>query len=128
MSKQKTEILIIDDQPGVRKLLEEVLSMEGYSINLASNGTQAMELISSTRPDLVLMDVKMPGINGLELLKVLKEKATQINVIMMTACIEQEIIEEAKKYGVEHYINKPFDLEEVCSILKQVLNESNLMV
>lgn len=107
------DILIVDDQPGIRMLLEELLKKEGYATRSAENGRDALIKTENERPDCVLLDMKMPGIDGIEVLRLLKEEWPTIPVIMMTAYGELELIEEAMDLGAERYFTKPFDIFEV---------------
>lgn len=115
-------ILIIDDQPGIRLLLNEVFKKEGYTPLLAANGMEALKIFEEELVDCVLLDMKIPGMNGLEILEHLKAKDKRIPVIMMTAYGEQELIDEAMMLGASNYFTKPFNifevLEEVNDILK----------
>jgi len=115
------DLLIVDDQPGVRRLLEEVLQEEGYRAVTAANGTEALEMMPRLQPRAVILDFKMPGLDGLGTLKKLRERNSEVPVIMMTACGELDAAEDIKKYGVHHYMVKPFDLDEVRSLVKEVL-------
>lgn len=116
------KILIIDDQPGIRLLLNEVFKKEGYTPLLAANGMEALKIFEEELVDCVLLDMKIPGMNGLEILQHLKAKNERTPVIMMTAYGEQELIDEAMKLGASNYFTKPFNifevLEEVNGILK----------
>ena len=116
------KILIVDDQPGIRLLLNEVFKKEGYTPLLAANGMEALKIVEEELVDCVLLDMKIPGMNGLEILQHLKEKNEGTPVIMMTAYGEQELIDEAMKLGASNYFTKPFNifevLEEVNGILK----------
>ena len=116
-------VLIVDDQAGVRRLLFEALSNEGYRVEMAASGPEALKKISDRVPSLVLLDIKMPGMNGLDTLEELRKIAPETTVVMMTAYGELDIITEAKKRGVQHYVVKPFDLNEVRYLIKGLLAE-----
>lgn len=115
------DLLIVDDQTGVRRLLYEAFCEEGYRVEMASSGQEAIKKVSNKIPSLVLLDIKMPGMNGLETLDELRKISPEVPVVMMTAYGELDIIAEAKKRGVQHYINKPFDLDEVRYLIKGLL-------
>jgi len=117
------DLLIVDDQAGVRRFLYEAFSEEGYRVEMASSGAEAIRKVSARTPSIILLDIKMPVMNGLETLDELQKIAPEIPVVMMTAYSELEIISEAKKRGVLHYINKPFDLAEVRYLVKGLLVE-----
>lgn len=116
-------VLVVDDQIGVRRLLMEVLKDEGYMVEAVPNGYEAIKKLKEFRPALVLLDMKMPGMNGLETLrKILKENPTQI-VIMMTAYGELEVVNEAMRLGVKEYLTKPFDIDQLKMLINRALNK-----
>ena len=115
------KILIIDDQPGIRLLLNEVFKKEGYTPLLAANGMEALKIFEEELVDCVLLDMKIPGMNGLEILEHLKAKNKRIPVIMMTAYGEQELIDEAMKLGASNYFTKPFNIFEVLEEVNEIL-------
>ena len=114
-------ILVVDDQFGVRWLLCEVLKGEDYKVKLAGNGLEAIEEVKKEVPDLIIMDIKMPGMNGLETLREIKKLNYTGPVIFITAYGELGIINQAKKLGVKHYITKPFDINELRQLVQLVL-------
>ena len=115
------DILVVDDQQGVRKLLQEVLTEQGYEVVTAANGIKALDLLSRLKPCAVVLDMKMPGLDGLETLKKLRERDSEIPVIMMTAYGELDTEERFRQYGVHQFLVKPFDLNDVCLLIKKVL-------
>ncbi|WP_281278507.1 response regulator [Paenibacillus zeisoli] len=107
------KLLIVDDQNGIRILLMEVFSSEGYTTYQAANGKLALEIVRSESPDLVLLDMKIPGMDGLEILKHIKAVNQDIKVIMMTAYGELDMIKEATELGALMHFTKPFDIDEM---------------
>nr|WP_256872534.1 response regulator [Paenibacillus sp. 79R4] len=105
--------MIVDDQNGIRILLMEVFSSEGYMTFQAPNGKIALEIVRAESPDLVLLDMKIPGMDGLEILKHIKEVNPEIKVIMMTAYGELDMIKEATELGALMHFTKPFDIDEI---------------
>ena len=116
MDKQK--VLVVDDQNGIRVLLAEVLGNEGYQALQASNGKTALEIVKNESPDLVLLDMKIPGMDGLDILKHIRQINPHIKVIMMTAYGELDMIKEAMELGALMHFTKPFDIDE----LRQAVN------
>lgn len=115
------KILVVDDQYGIRLLLQEVFSKENVHIFQASNGKQALDIIQTEKPDLILLDMKMPGMDGLELLRRLRKFNTEAKVIMMTAYGELDMVAEASRLGALTHFTKPFDIEELrTEVLKQL--------
>lgn len=107
------KILIVDDQYGIRILLNEVFQKEGYQTYQAANGFQAIDIVLNDRPDLVVLDMKIPGMDGIEILKRVKEIDKDIKVILMTAYGELDMIQEAKDLGALMHFAKPFDIDEI---------------
>jgi two-component system response regulator (stage 0 sporulation protein F) len=115
------KILIVDDQYGIRVLLTEILQAEGYKTCEASNGIQALSIVKKEHPHLVLLDMKIPGMNGLEILKQIKKESADTKVMMMTAYGEVEMIESAMANGAITYFDKPFEIDEVLAEIQKHL-------
>jgi len=109
----KKKVLIVDDQNGIRVLLTEVFNSEGYETFQASNGKMALEIVKTESPDLVLLDMKIPGMDGLDILKHAKKIDPSIKVIMMTAYGELDMIKEATELGALMHFTKPFDIDDL---------------
>lgn len=117
------KVLIVDDQYGIRLLLKEVFSKDNIGIYQASNGKQALEVIQHEKPDLILLDMKMPGMDGIELLRRLRGLDTRVKVIMMTAYGELDMVEEASELGASAHFTKPFDIDELRSeVMRQLVS------
>ncbi|CAG7652915.1 response regulator [Paenibacillus allorhizosphaerae] len=121
----KKKLLIVDDQNGIRILLMEVFSSEGYETYQASNGKLALEIVRNASPDLVLLDMKIPGMDGLDILKHIKSIDSSIKVIMMTAYGELDMIKEATDLGAIMHFTKPFDIDELRQAVNQQLRSPN---
>lgn len=117
MTTTNSMILVIDDQPGIRRLLVEVLSEEGYRVAVAANGYEGVQKVKENLPDLILMDMKMPGMDGIETLRELKNADMSDRVIMMTAYGELDLINQARELGADEYITKPFDIIMLCRLV-----------
>lgn len=107
------KLLIVDDQAGIRLLLQEVFGEEGFETFLAPNGETALDIVANEQIDMILLDMKIPGMDGLEILRRIKAMDKQIKVIMMTAYSELEVINEMKNLGAMMYFKKPFDIDEL---------------
>lgn len=126
--KEKKKILIVDDQYGIRLLLFEVFTKEGYQTFQAANGKEALLFVQKESPDIVLLDMKIPGMDGLEILKHIKKIDREIKVIMMTAYGELDMLKEAASYEVITHFTKPFDIDQLRMTVNQVLGETELEV
>ena len=115
------KILIVDDQHGIRLLLNEVFKKQGYETFLAANGIEALRIFDEEKIDCVLLDMKIPGMNGTEILRHLKERNSAIPVVMMTAYGEQNIIKEALELGAASYFTKPFNIFDIQNEVKKIL-------
>jgi DNA-binding response OmpR family regulator len=104
-------VLVVDDEPDAVELLREFLAGKGYEVLTASNGEEALQKVKEERPHLILLDVRMPKVNGLEVLKRVREIDKEVGVIMVTAVNEEETGREALQLGAFDYITKPLDLK-----------------
>jgi nitrogen regulation protein NR(I) len=120
-------ILIVDDDPSMRYSLNRMLEAQGLQLFLAKNGPEALERFEQDRPDVVVMDIKMPGKSGLEVLHEIKEKDPKALVILMTAFGTTETAIEAMKYGAFDYILKPFDIPQMRGLVERALEVSRMM-
>lgn len=120
------KILIVDDQYGIRILLNEVLQKEGYDTYQAANGLQALEIVQQNTPDLILLDMKIPGMDGIEILKRVKALYPDMKVIIMTAYGELDMIQEAMDLGAITHFSKPFDIVDIRVAVKKYLTQPSL--
>lgn len=126
MPNSKSTILVVDDQPGIRRLLLEVLTEEGYDVHTAANGYEGMQKAKEVNPTLILMDMKMPGMDGIETLRELKQLNQAEKVIMMTAYGELGLVNIAKELGAYAYVTKPFDIIELCTMIEHVISQKSV--
>ena len=116
-----TRILLVDDETLVLWTLGEALSRQGYEVYPAGSGEEALEHVSEVYMDLIITDIEMPGMNGLEVLQKIKESYPNKKVIILTARDSEELIEKAKKWGADDFIFKPFLVNEVTYRVKKAL-------
>jgi DNA-binding NtrC family response regulator len=125
---EQPKILIVDDEQIVRESLTNWLKEESYQVEAAENGTVALEKIRQTPFQVVLLDLKMPGMDGIQVLTELKKDFPDTEVIIMTAYGSVNTAVEAIKAGAYDYIVKPFDPEEVALLIKKILEHKNLIL
>jgi len=118
---QNKLILVVDDEENIRELLRESLEDEGYRVNVAKNGQEAIEKVRAINPDTVLMDVKMPLMSGMDAFLKIKEFQPDLPVIFLTAFGSSEVAISAMKSGAYDYLTKPFDIDEVRIKVKRAL-------
>lgn len=105
------KVLVVDDDPEVRQVLREFLSSRGYDVTTASGGAEAVAIVETTKPDLVLLDVAMPDMDGVETLKRIVAIEPALAVIMVTANADIGITSKLLALGAVDYVPKPFDLD-----------------
>src|ERR1051326_489377 len=114
----RTKVLIVDDEPAIREVLEMILQEWGYEVRLASDGAEAKEMVESYDPDIVISDVVMPQLSGLDLLRCLKAGNPNRPVILITAHASIDLDVESMKQGAQDFITKPMDYPKLRAILK----------
>jgi len=119
------KILIVDDEPGVRESLKFSLK-DMYILDFASTGKEAVEKVEKNTPDLIILDIILPDKDGIDVLKEIKSIDGNIPVIMLTAVSRVKIAVEAMKAGAVDYLTKPFDIEELIIVIKNVFNAEKL--
>lgn len=107
---QSKKILVVDDEDDVRLFLQDFLSERDLEVFAAATGEEALEIIDRVKPDIVLLDLMMPGMDGLQCLEAIKKGHPQTNIIMITALNDEVRVAKAKKLGAHNYILKPFSL------------------
>jgi two-component system response regulator PilR (NtrC family) len=124
----KSRILVVDDEESIREFLEIMLKKEGFEVSLAEDGAQAKDMILKKSYDMVISDLQMPNMNGIELLKFVKDSAPDTVFMMITAFGTTETAVEAMKMGAYDYITKPFKIDEVRMNINNALKSRNLEV
>lgn len=122
--KQLPPILVVDDNPDNAEIIQQYLEARGYPITVANSGEEALALFESVKPALVLLDVMMPGRDGWEVCRTMKQHPTlgkTVRVIMVTALNELEDKREALKTGADDYVEKPFDLATLAACVQRNL-------
>jgi DNA-binding response OmpR family regulator len=119
--KQVPRILCVDDNPDLRRTLEQQFENEDFVVDTAEDGAKALEKIKAAGYDIVLLDVRMPKMNGLAVLQEMKSLGKLTNVIMLTGVDDTQVAIECVKMGARDFIQKPYDPEELLHIVNRVL-------
>ena len=128
MTHQQETLLIVDDEAGIRRLLRQKLSGQGYHCEEAGNSEQILYTLETDSVALVILDIKMPGKSGIELLPQIKSGYPDTSVIMATAINEVDVAVQCLKQGADDYICKPFNLEELSLAVKRALEKRHLLL
>lgn len=115
------KVLVVDDDPNIRLLFAEILKMDGFEIATASTGTKALQSVLEDHFNLLILDIKMPGIHGLEILRRLREKGRNLPIIICSAFEGMKDDFSIKSYGISDYLVKPVDLKLLSASVKKAL-------
>jgi two-component system, NtrC family, response regulator AtoC len=106
----KEKILVIDDEKAIRDVLEAFLTKKGYEVVVASSAEEGIEKVRTEKPRVILLDIRMPGMSGVDAIKRIREIDKDVGILMATAVLDEEIARQTIKLGASDYIIKPFDL------------------
>jgi DNA-binding response OmpR family regulator len=123
--KPKATILVVDDNENIRLAISTFLEKQGYEAPYAASGEEALMEIKHKKPHIVLLDIRMPGMDGLVVLRQIKKISTDIKVIILTSAQDEQIMKEAEKLGASDYLVKPCDLEELDAVISSLLTMNN---
>ena len=124
----ETNILVVDDVRSMRLTLGGILEDNGHNVVTAENGYQAIEAVKGTHFDLIFMDIKMPGINGVQTFREVKKLDSDAAVIMMTAYSVEDLVKEALEEGAYAVVYKPFDMDRIVALIEELLHEKILIL
>jgi DNA-binding NtrC family response regulator len=119
---EKNRILVVDDEDALRTVLSAELEGEGYRVSSAGDGAEAINILRGQSFDLILLDIKMPNVDGFEVLKFVKESQPATKVIMLTGFADLKNAIESKKLGAEDFVSKPYDLVDLLTTVERVLS------
>ena len=111
------KILIVDDEEHIRSLLDSYLSKQGFETYQAKDGNEAAEMVAQQKPDLIFLDIQLPGMNGVEILKMVKKLNPDIAVIMISGNATEDTANQTLEIGAFDYIKKPVDLDKVSEVI-----------
>ena len=123
MDEEKIRVLIAEDEDGLRTTIAAWLGDEGFVVEQASNGLDAIKLVQSQDFDIALLDIRMPGVNGLEVLRFIKKNSAVTDIVMMTAMSDISMAVEAMKLGAKEYLSKPIDLDQLVPQLRSLVRK-----
>ncbi len=121
--KKHTCIMVVDDEQAILSLLSRTLEPEGFGVVIASNGRSALALLEEHKPDLVILDIMMPGLDGFQVLDLIRQRSN-IPVIMLTARGEVTSLNEALGLGADDYVRKPFHTRELLARIRAKLRRA----
>jgi DNA-binding response OmpR family regulator len=121
------KILVVDDDPAIRQLLTDVLELDGHEVHLGVDGNDGLRLLELTRPDFVVLDVMMPGIDGYDVLHAIRaQEGDPLPVLMLTAAADPGSANRGWVDGVDYFLAKPFSPDVVLEIVESVCGQSLL--
>ena len=121
---EKNRILVVDDEAALRTVLSTQLKGQGYSVSTAGDGDIAIELLRSQDFDLILLDLKMPNVDGFEVLSYVKEKHPTTKVIVLTGFSDLKNALDSKGFGADYFVGKPYEFSDLLSDIQRVLRDS----
>jgi CheY-like chemotaxis protein len=117
-----TKLLYVDDEPELRDLVQNQLSLEGFEVTTASDGMHAIEMLRTTAFDVVLLDVRMPGMNGIEVLQALHNLNLHPRTIMLTGDTDISVLAKCARFGVNDYLTKPYNFHELVDSIDRAMS------
>ncbi len=118
----KNRIFVVDDEEALRTVLGSELEGEGYAVQTAGDGDEAIKILETNVFDLILLDIKMPTVDGFEVLKFVKQHQPATKVIMLTGFADLKNAIESKKLGAEDFVSKPYDIVDLLTTVERVLS------
>ncbi len=119
------KLLLVDNEPNVLEVMQLGLSIQGYEVSTATNGSEALDTVKKEQFDIILLDLIMPEMDGIEVLKRMKKMGLRSKILMLSAYPSQEMVEESLEKGACGFIVKPSSAEEISSAIQQALDPDN---
>ena len=114
-------ILIVDDEMGIVEEVKSFFEEEGYEVHTADTAKEGIDAVTQLKPDLMILDMKLPDMSGLNVLRISKEVSPKTKVIVNTGYVDQQIIDEAERLGRDSFLQKPFNLERLRDEIDRLL-------
>jgi len=125
--KKRPHIMVVDDELEMLWLVERTLELEGYNVTIATNGSSALALLREREPDLVILDIMMPGPDGFQVLELIRQRSS-VPVLMLTARCEVTSLDKALALGADDYVRKPFRPSELAARIQAKLRRAKMTV
>lgn len=117
--KERVTILVVDDEPMMRDLLEKILLRDGYQVLTAADGVEALKMLATEPVSIILSDLKMPNMDGFDLLRAVKKEYAQLGMVIMTSFGDTYTVKDALLLGADEYITKPFKSFEISMVIER---------
>jgi DNA-binding response OmpR family regulator len=117
--KERVTILVVDDEPMMRDLLEKILLRDGYQVLTAADGAEALKVLATEPVSIILSDLKMPNMDGFDLLRAVKKEYAQLGMVIMTSFGDTYTVKDALLLGADEYITKPFKSFEISMVIER---------
>lgn len=117
-------ILVVDDEPNIRAMFQDALQRSGYQVTTAASGGDALQLAGNQRFDLAFLDIKMPGLNGVDTLKALKQLNPDVNVVMITGYAAEDLVAASLDSGAFLCLPKPFGVAQILEVVRSISEEA----
>jgi two-component system, NtrC family, response regulator HydG len=121
--KEQTHILVVDDNLSMAKTIASILAFKGYAVHCAYSGSEALKILYKLPVDILLTDIKMPGMNGVELYREIRKVRPRLITYLMTAYASSDILQQGIDDGIEDVLLKPLDIERLLSLLAGISNK-----
>ncbi len=125
---REMKILIVDDEEGMRQTLRRIMTAKGHVAEVAASGEEAVELAADFQPDCILLDIRMPGMNGVEAFRHLKRVSPNAFTIFMTAYAASDLVDEARSEGGLEVFSKPLEIDTVCRLIQRTLDNRPILL
>ena len=124
MTDSAGSIIVVDDAPQICKALSDVLTTSGYTVRTAPSGERALQIMDSTDFDLIITDLKMSGMSGMDLIEEVKQRAPNTSIVILSGFGDMDDVIKAMRAGIADYLKKPFSIDEVLEVVKREVKKA----